>query len=143
LKAFYIDTNIVIDFISLRVPFGNAAKTIFEFAEKNEIKLYVSSLTIATLHYVLKKIYSENEVRHAISCTLDLLEIIDLTEDVLRKSLNSNHKDFEDAIQIFCAHKVENLTAIITRDLKDFSTAEMQVFAPDQALYYINNNLNK
>ncbi|MFC6268594.1 type II toxin-antitoxin system VapC family toxin [Frigoriflavimonas asaccharolytica] len=141
MKSFYIDTNIVIDFISLRVPFGIAAKSIFELAETKNIKLYVSTLSIATSHYVLKKIYSEEEVRTAISSILDLVEVIPLTEDVLRKSLNSSHKDFEDALQIFCAHKIENLSAIITRDLKDFSTAEVQVLAPDEALYYIQNKL--
>lgn len=141
MKAFYIDTNIIIDFISLRVPFGNAAKSIFELAEKKTIKLFVSSHTIATSHYILKKMYTEEKVRDVLSNILDLIDIIPVTENILRKSLKSNHKDFEDAIQIFCAHKIENLTAIITRDLKDFSTAEMQVFAPDQALYYINNKL--
>ena len=144
MKAFFIDTNIVIDFISFRVPFGIAAKSIFELAEKKNIKLYISSLSVATTHYVLKKVFSEDQVRTAISSTLDLLEIIPVTEDILRKSLNSNHKDFEDAIQIFCAHKIEGLDAIITRNIKDFSTSEITVLAPDEvANFIIKKNKNK
>ena len=44
----------------------------------------------------------------------------------------------------FFAHtKLKNLTPIITRNLKDFSTAEVKIFAPDEALQYINDNLKK
>ena len=132
MKAFFIDTNIVIDFISFRVPFGIAAKSIFELAEKKNIKLYISSLSVATTHYVLKKVFSEDQVRTAISSTLDLLEIIPVTEDILRKSLNSNHKDFEDSVQIFCASTIENIDSIITRNVKDFKGSEIKVLTPDE-----------
>lgn len=70
---------------------------------------------------------------------LNLVNVISVDEEILKKSLKSQYKDFEDAIQIFCAHKIENLDAIITRNLKDFSTAEVNVFAPDEALNYIKN----
>ncbi|MGS0748703.1 type II toxin-antitoxin system VapC family toxin [Halpernia sp. GG3] len=111
----------------------------FKFCEQNLVKLYASSLTFATSHYILKKVYSEEKVRVALSNILDLIEIIPVTEDVLRKALKSNHKDFEDAIQIFCAHKIENLAAIVTRDLKNFSTSEIKVLAPEEAVLLLEN----
>ena len=49
----------------------------------------------------------------------------------------------EDAIQILSAHKVKNLDGIITRNVKDFSTSEITVFSPDQAINYITKKLKK
>ncbi len=141
--SFYLDTNILVDLLQRREPHFASVAEILNLATIKEIQIFASSNSIGTLHYLCKKTIGEAELRDIIYDLLHFLKIVAVDEEIIKKSLKSSHKDFEDAIQIFCAHKVENLTAIITRDLKDFSTAEMQVFAPDQALYYINNNLNK
>lgn len=61
---------------------------------------------------------------------LDTNILVDL--NVLKKSLRSKYKDFEDAIQIFCASTIENLDCIITRNLKDFKNSEIPVLAPEE-----------
>lgn len=55
--------------------------------------------------------------------TTKLISIIPADEEILRKSLKSSHRDFEDAIQIFCAHQIKKIDGIITRNIKDFSTS--------------------
>ena len=140
MKRFYIDTNIIIDFISLREPFGENAVHIFELAAKSKIKIYASTHEFATAHYILRKVYSEEKVREILESLFEYIEIVDVTEGVLKKAIRSTHKDFEDAIQIFCAHQIKNLDGIITRNLKDFSSSEIPVFPPDEAINYIKNN---
>ena len=61
--------------------------------------------------------------------------LIDLA--IIKKSLLSTHKDFEDAIQIFAAHSVKNLDFIVTRNVKDFKKAEMAVLPPDELLLHL------
>ena len=92
-------------------------------------------------NYILKKAFAEEKVRKSLSEILEIIEIISVDKIILQKGLKSIHKDYEDAVQIFCAHKTENLTGIITRDMKDFSTSEISVFAPDEAIIYINKKL--
>ena len=137
---FFLDTNVILDFLLERIPFEEAAKQIFDLAENKEISLFTSTHAIATCHYFGKKNFSEEKIRTTLYKLLHLINAISVDEEILKKSLKSHHKDFEDAIQIFCAHKIENLTAIVTRNLKDFSTAEVNVFAPEEALYFIKNN---
>jgi predicted nucleic acid-binding protein len=136
---FYIDTNILVDFILERVPHFPLVFKIFQQAIAGNIILYSSSHTFATAHYVSRKKFTDIELRKLLLELMDVVIPISVSEEILRKAANSHHKDFEDAIQIFCAHKIENLDAIITRNLKDFSTAEVNVFAPDEALNYIKN----
>lgn len=134
---FFLDTNIIVDLLQKRDPHFDLASSIFNFSTKENIQLYVSSHSIATVHYICKKNIEEAELRELIDEVLNFLKIIPVDEEILRKSLKSNHKDFEDAIQIFCAHQIKNLTGIITRNIKDFSTSEIPVFAPDEALNLI------
>lgn len=140
---FFIDTNIIIDFISLREPFGANAAKIFNFADMKNISLYTSSNAILTAHYVLRKIFSEEEVREAMDEILELLNILSTDKIVLKNALKSEHKDFEDAVQIFSAYQISNLDGIITRDKKDFKKSNIPVFSPDEVLIYITKKLNQ
>lgn len=75
--------------------------------------------------------------------TTKLISIIPADEEILRKSLKSSHRDFENAIQISCAHQIKKIDGIITRNIKDFSTSEINVFTPDEVIIYINKKLDK
>ncbi|HAO06908.1 MAG TPA: PIN domain nuclease [Chryseobacterium sp.] len=139
MKHLYIDTNIIIDFVSMRIPFGKVAEKIFLLAESGVIKLYTCSYSIGSLHYILKKVYDEQKVRKALDVIMDAVKIIPVTEDILRKALRSPHKDYEDAIHILSAHTVKGIDSIVTRDRKDFSTSEIPVYTPDDVLRLIRS----
>ena len=141
MNSFFLDTNVFVDLLQRREAHCAIVTDIFNLAAIGQIQIFASSHSIATLHYLCKKNIAEAQLRDLIYDLLDFVKIISVDEEIIKKALKSKHKDFEDAIQIFCAHKIENLTAIITRNLKDFSTAEVKIFAPDEALQYINDNL--
>ena len=65
---------------------------------------------------------------------LDYISITAVDTNIIKKSLLSHHKDFEDAIQIFAANSVTNLDFIVTRDLKDFRNVGLSVLPPDELL---------
>lgn len=134
-KNVFIDTNILVDLIADRKPFTENAILVFDNCLKSDIKIYTTSHAIATLHYIVKKIVSEKELRLIISDLLNTMSVIAVTESILKKSLKSNHKDFEDAIQIVSAQSIDEIDCIITRDLKDYKNAEIDIFTPDEFLY--------
>ena len=47
--------------------------------------------------------------------------------DTIDKALRSGWKDFEDAVQNYAAVADPEVTAIITRNLKDFQASELEV----------------
>lgn len=63
---------------------------------------------------------------------IDYLIIISVDTDILKKALRSNHKDFEDAIQIVCADSLEKIDCIITRNIKDFRKSKILSLMPDE-----------
>lgn len=137
MKKVFVDTNILIDLLADRPPFSKFAIELFDRAEKNMVKLYTSSHTVATTHYLLKKHIEESLLGEALLLLLDLIDIVPVDLNIIKKSLLSAHKDFEDAIKIFAANSVDNLDFIVTRNLKDFKNAGVPVLPPDELLIHI------
>lgn len=131
MKNIFVDTNIFIDLIADRRPFSKFAITIFDKAEKKKVRLYTSSHVFATTHYVLKKYVDEKDLRVILLNLLEYVSLVAVDNDIIKKGLKSKHKDFEDALQIFAAHTVEKIDCIVTRNLKDFKEAGIEVLPPD------------
>ncbi|MES2837839.1 MAG: PIN domain-containing protein [Bacteroidota bacterium] len=128
----FVDTNILIDLLADRKPFSKFAIEIFNKAENKKVKLYTSSHSIATTHYLLKKYIEEKELRSILYNLMEYINVISVDTDILKKGLKSKHKDFEDAIQIISAYTVDRIDYIVTRNIKDFKDSEISVISPDE-----------
>ena len=64
----------------------------------------------------------------------EMTEIADITKAIIKKSLKTDFKDFEDAIQYNCAFSINKIDFIVTRDTKDFKNSALPVFTPEEAL---------
>ena len=137
MKKVFIDTNILVDLIADRRPFSKFAIQIFSKAEERKIKLYTSSHSIATTHYLLKKYIDEKELRDILHSILDYLNIVAIDQDVIKKGLKSKHKDFEDGLQIISACSIDKLDCIVTRNIKDFKGSEIAVLTPDELIKHL------
>lgn len=137
MKKIFVDTNILIDLLADRPPFSKFAIGIFDLAERSQVKLFTSSHSFATTHYLLKKYVTERELRTLLHALLDYIELIAIDLPIIKKSLLSNHKDFEDAIQIFAANSITHLDFFVTRNLKDFKDAGITVLPPDELLLHL------
>jgi len=137
MKKLFLDTNIIVDLIADRKPFSKYAIQIFQKAELKEIELFTSSHSIATTHYLLKKYLAEKELREVLYNLLDYITVVAVDVDILKKGLRSNHKDFEDSIQILCASSIEKIDCIVTRNTKDFKASEIPAFNPDEIILSI------
>ncbi len=132
MKRVFVDTNIIVDLIADRRPFSKFAIRLFSNAENRKVKLFTSSHSIATTHYLLKKYVDEKQLREILENLLDYLTVVAISQDVIKKGLKSKHKDFEDALQIIAASTIDNLDCIVTRNIKDFKGSEIPVFSPDE-----------
>ena len=121
-----VDTNIVLDLLAKRTEFIIEAQELFTLSDKNELKLYVSSLTFANTYYILSQKIKLENARKILRKFKVLVEVLPMDDKIIDLSLESDFKDFEDAIQYHTA--IENeVNIIITRNLKDFKTAKIPV----------------
>ncbi|MCG8323010.1 MAG: type II toxin-antitoxin system VapC family toxin, partial [Cytophagales bacterium] len=115
-----IDTNIVLDLLAKRELFHESAAQIFSLADKNKLKLTVSSLTFANTNYVLTRLKTAREARDILRRFKILVRVLSLNDKIVDLALNDDDfGDFEDGLQYYTAIE-NNQDVLITRDLKDF-----------------------
>jgi predicted nucleic acid-binding protein len=125
MKRIFVDTNIVIDLLERREQFFQEAQELFTLADKGDVKLYVSALTIANTHFLLTK-HLKMEARKVLAKFKVLVEVLPTTDKILDLALASNQKDFEDAIQYYTAIE-HDMEIIISRNKKDFKNASLPI----------------
>jgi predicted nucleic acid-binding protein len=127
------------DILANRQPFYKSSSEIYKLGLGEKVNFFTSSYTISTLHYLLKKFTSEENIRQSLEEIIHVVSIISVDINIIKKSLKSNHKDFEDAIQIVSAQSIKDMYCIVTRDLKHYKHAEINVMTPDDFLNTLNN----
>ena len=127
----FVDTDVIFDLLAKREPFYNYSAKLFTHADKQELTICVSSLCFGNLNYILSKQKSATEARKILSRFKVLVNVLPVDDKVIELALNSDFKDFEDAIQYYCA--IENgIKIIITRHLKDFKHARIPVLTAEE-----------
>ena len=126
MKNLYLDTNIVLDLLAERMPFYTEAAKLFSLADKKKLKLSISSLCLADAHYILSRQNPEIEVRKVLRKFKVLVIVLPLDDKITDLALNSDFKDYEDAIQYFTALEYDQ-DLIITRNQHDFKESKIPV----------------
>lgn len=133
MQKIFLDTNIVIDFLGERENFYEPAAKILTLADKKKIKIYTSPTSISNTYYLLSKfenskIALEKIRKFKVLCSMSVID-----DEVVEKAINSDFRDFEDAIQYFSAI-ASNCDVIITRNEKDFKNALIPVMNAESYL---------
>lgn len=129
----FVDTNIVIDLLQKRENFYLEAQELFTLADKKEVELYISVLTIANANYLLSRHYTTTDTRKIISKFKVLIKVLPIDDKIIELALASDFKDFEDAIQFYTALE-NNIDIIVTRNKKDFNNEILPIFTAREYL---------
>jgi len=133
----YIDTNIFLNSILNRD--NNISKKVLSFLDDRGFDIILNDISIINIHYYVQKDYNFDIAKQYIQTLLDEYTIISATDRILSLALNSNFKDFEDAVQYFCAKEYQS-DLIITNDKKGFKNSEIEtISANDFYFKYVEN----
>ncbi|MFC3415972.1 type II toxin-antitoxin system VapC family toxin [Algoriphagus hitonicola] len=130
MKRYFLDTNILLDFLGNRQPFGKYALEIFNKSRLKEWELWTSDNSILTSYYIISQEIGETESRTKISRLINFLEIQPTKKTHIQKALTSDFKDLEDGVQYFSGSSIPKIKGIITRNKKDFRSSQIPVFEP-------------
>lgn len=126
MQKIFLDTNIIIDFLGEREVFYEPAAKIMTLADRKKIKIFTSPSSISNSYYLLSKYENtktalEKIRKFKVLCTISIMD-----DEVVEKAINSDFKDFEDAMQYFSA-LASHCDLIVTRNEKDFKNAMIPV----------------
>ena len=138
MNKYFVDTDVILDLLSQRVPHFHFSAVLFSLAEMGKFELYTSPTVMVNTFYILRKNLGNENAKNALRKLRIILHVIDSSEKVLELALNSNFNDFEDAIQYYTALNAD-IRTIITRNLKDYKAADILVQAPE--MFLVTNGL--
>ncbi|WP_424494184.1 type II toxin-antitoxin system VapC family toxin [Salinimicrobium sp. GXAS 041] len=135
-KRLFLDTNVILDLLGEREPFYDSIAKVASLADKGELTIVVSPISFATINYFISKFETAQIAQEKLRKFKIICEICKLDEHVIEKGLNSDLKDFEDALQYFSATD-SNCDIIITRNGKDFKKSMLPIMTAKEYLQSI------
>lgn len=129
-----IDTDVILDFFFDRQPFSEEASQILSLCESKKLNGFVTPIMISNIYYILRKTAKHEKVIEGLKSLMDIVDVAVITKNTIVDALNSNFKDFEDALQNFSAQDKKDINIIITRNIKDYKTSSLSVMTPETYL---------
>ena len=134
MKRVFLDTNAVIDALLEREEYMDDVFQILSCADRKEIIVCCSALSIATASYFMERAKMPHDLlinKLDLFCQICEPTIVD--SSIVKQALRSSFTDFEDAMQYYSAMKAK-VDFIITRNGKDFALSKIPVMTASEYL---------
>lgn len=134
MRKVFIDTDIVLDLLTAREPHYIHAAKLFTLLNDGKLEGFVSSLIFSNLYYILRKQLGHKKAVEILKKLKAQVTILSVDESIVKLSLASDFKDFEDAIQYYTAKK-NRIKSLLTRNTKDYTKASISVMSAEDFLF--------
>jgi predicted nucleic acid-binding protein len=131
MKRILIDTDVILDFFFDRLPFADHAAQLFSLCEKGQLYGYVTPVICSNVYYLLRQTSKHEKVIDNMQQLLLILDVLQMDKDTVLMALNSGFRDFEDGLQNYSAVQSGIISAIITRNVKDYLKSELGALTPE------------
>ena len=139
MNKIFIDTDVILDFFFDRKPFSDDATQLFMLCEKKIVTGFVTPVILSNVYYLLRKTAKHEKVIEKLKLLINLVEIATINKETILEALNSEFKDFEEALQNYSAQHDKDIQVIVTRNVKDFKESRLSVMTPETYLRIGNN----
>lgn len=129
-----IDTDVILDSFFNREPFAEFSIEILNRCEQNKLNGFTTPVIISNVYYLLRKVANHQIVIEKIKQLLSIIDVVKMDKNVVLNALNSEFKDFEDALQNFSAIENGQIKIILTRNIKGFSKSKLAILTPETYL---------
>ncbi|MCH7400932.1 PIN domain-containing protein [Belliella kenyensis] len=137
MKAVLLDSDIILDAMTDRIPFSSDAIAILNLCEKKEVLGFTTPVILSNLYYLLRRLGMShmNILDHFRNLVTNILfDIVTIDKKSVLDAINSGFSDFEDALQNFSAENHQKISIIITRNTKDYKNSNLAIMSPKEFL---------
>ena len=132
----FLDTNVILDLYIPGREGKTAARSLLDLKEAagDDIRLFISFLSVANIAYVLRKHYDKTRMKEIIRGLFHFCDVLSMSDFSIFEALDSPCPDFEDALQLSCA-EIKECDFLLTSNLRHFQEETwMTVLTPAQFL---------
>jgi predicted nucleic acid-binding protein len=83
----FIDTNVVVDYLSQRQPFFKDAEKIF-LLSKGKYELCISSLSFTTIYYILHKLKDKEELLSLLDDLQNIMNVLPVDGEIINQAIH-------------------------------------------------------
>ncbi|MCL1849320.1 MAG: PIN domain-containing protein [Clostridiales bacterium] len=120
MKTVFVDTNVILDVLLENEGLWEDSRKVYRLAELGYIQAFVSASSMTDIFYIARKKLTVPVARSAIEKLLSIFIVVGIDGDDLRGALTLPIDDMEDALQVWCAQKI-NAEALLTNDRGGFA----------------------
>lgn len=129
-----IDTNVALDFLTMRQPYYDDARSVLRACANEEIQGYIAFHSLPNIFYILRKSYSETDRREMLKKLCLILRVTGADHEKVCDAIEREYfSDFEDCLQDECAKEV-SADYIVTRNVEDFRHSQIMAITPKEFL---------
>ena len=103
-KNIFLDTNVVLDLLSMRQPSFNDCLTIFKQIENKTINGFINGLSYSVVFYVISKEIGKAKTLDSLKKLRLILGIAPVDSKIIDLALSSDFEDSYNAIQTTSLH---------------------------------------
>jgi predicted nucleic acid-binding protein len=132
-----VDTNIILDCLTLREPFTSESAQILQICGEGKITGCIAAHSIANSFYILRKMFTPADRKGLFLALCEFMEIVNVEQSHILNALqNEKFDDFEDCVQLECA-KTVGAEYIVTRNPADYINSDIPAIFPCELLSLI------
>jgi predicted nucleic acid-binding protein len=133
LKNIFFDADVILDVSIARENNIKDSVKIINLVEDGLYRGYTSSVIFTNVYYMQKKLIGHNVAIGFLTNLRQLLTVLNVGDSIMKRALESQFSDFEDAVQHFTAVE-NNMDCIITRNVSDYKKSLIPVYTPSDFL---------
>jgi predicted nucleic acid-binding protein len=138
MTAVFVDTDVLLDVVIKRPEFYPASFQIVQWIEQKKLNAYITPMTINNIYYFTRKELSHSHALSLIEKLMVIFNVVSIDKSGIISALNSDFKDFEDALQNYSALQHPEIETLITRNIKDYRCSDLAIMTPTDFISYFN-----
>ena len=127
----FLDAVVILDYLLDREPFHEDIARIIDYSLSSELELCISANSVTDIHFIISRFDGAARALRKIQTIIDWVTIETVSEVIIKQAALSDFKDFEDAVQNFCALDAGH-TILITRNVKDYRKSQLAIMTPKE-----------
>jgi predicted nucleic acid-binding protein len=128
-----LDINVILDVLLNRQPFVGHSRAVWQACDDGRFEGYICAASLPTIFYIVRRTVGLSNARESVAICLEAFQICPVDREALELANAFPGSDFEDNLQIACAHRA-GLDSIITRDPRGLAHPQLAVLTPSELI---------
>lgn len=141
MKRVLFDSDVLLDvLLSLlsRQPFVVTSTQALDLVPAQQIEGYLAGHAVTNIYYILRRQLGSGTAHEKLASLLELIQVAQVPDPVIRAALQSPMADFEDAVTSAAA-SATNLELIVTRNCPDFALSPIPAIFPEDLVAMLSD----